>query len=311
MSRDKIQSQPQPRLVLVTGPSGAGRSTALRALEDLGYEIIDNLPLGLLERFMEGPGHNHPLALGLDVRNRDFSQKALLAALDMLKTTDGLSPELLYLDCASTVLQRRYSETRRRHPMAPDETPMDGIALELDLLEPIRARADFLIDTSELTPHGLRVEIERWFAKEGAQKLGLTVQSFSYKRGVPLGADMVLDCRFLSNPYWKPELRPFNGLDAEVATFVGQDPRFQPFFDRLVEMVLQLLPAYLEEGRSHFSIGFGCTGGQHRSVFCTERMAEALAQQGWQVSIRHRELDRRAELSHTGGPRADEKDAQE
>lgn len=301
---------PQPRLVLVTGPSGAGRSTALRALEDIGYEIIDNLPLGLLERFIEGPGHDHPLALGLDVRNRDFSQKALLAALDMLKTTSGLAPELLYLDCATTVLQRRYSETRRRHPMAPEESPMDGIALELDLLEPIRARADFLIDTSELTPHGLRTQIESWFAKEGAQKLALTVQSFSYKRGVPLGADMVLDCRFLSNPYWKPELRAFNGLDQAVADYVGADSRFEPFFERLVEMVSMLLPAYVEEGRSHFSIGFGCTGGQHRSVFCAERVAEALAQQGWQVSIRHRELDRRAELGDAGGRRADEKDAQ-
>ncbi|WP_127116038.1 RNase adapter RapZ [Shimia sediminis] len=304
-------NQPQPRLVLVTGPSGAGRSTALRALEDIGYEIIDNLPLGLLDRLIAGPGHDRPLALGLDVRNRDFSQQALMSALDMLETTAGLSPELLYLDCAPNVLLRRYSETRRRHPMAPGESPTDGISRELDLLHPIRTRADILIDTTELTPHGLRAEIERWFAKEGAQKLGLTIQSFSYKRGVPLGVDMVLDCRFLTNPYWNADLRHLNGLDPEVAQYVEQDRRFRPFHERLLDMVLTLLPAYVEEGRSHFSIGFGCTGGQHRSVFCAERVSEALAQQGWQVSIRHRELDRRAELKLPVGPQADEKDAQE
>lgn len=302
---------PHSRLVLVTGPSGAGRSTALRALEDIGYEIIDNLPLGMLERLFTGPKPDRPLALGLDVRNRDFSQQALLSALDMLGTTAGLSPELLYLDCAATVLQRRYSETRRRHPLAPGESPADGIKRELDLLGPIRARAYILIDTTELTPHSLRTEIERRFAPEGSQKLGLTVQSFSYKRGVPLGVDMVLDCRFLSNPYWEPALRALNGLDPAVQRHVADDPRFAPFFGQLLEMVLLLLPAYLEEGRSHFSLGFGCTGGQHRSVFAAERLAEALAQQGWQVSIRHRELDRQAELTRLTASRTDEKDAQE
>lgn len=307
---DEIRST-QPRLVLVTGPSGAGRSTAIRALEDIGYEAIDNLPLGLLERLFTGPQLSRSLALGLDVRNRDFSQQALLAALDTLEAATGLSPELLYLDCAANVLQRRYSETRRRHPMAPAEAPADGIARELDLLQPIRARADVLVDTSELTPHSLRIEVERWFAAEGAQKLGLTVQSFSYKRGVPLGVDMVFDCRFLQNPYWQPELRALDGRDAQVASHIGDDTRFQPFFDRLIDMTLMLLPSYLAEGRSHFSVGFGCTGGQHRSVFTAERLAEALAQQGWQVSIRHRELDRRAELARQGGSGATKKDAQE
>lgn len=288
------------RLVLVTGPSGAGRSTAIKALEDAGYETIDNLPFGMLERLFSGPVLDRPMALGLDVRNRDFSQAALIEALDLLGRTDGVAPELLYLDCAPDVLLRRYSETRRRHPLAPGESPLEGISREIDLLIPIRARADVLINTTEMTPHKLRTEIERWFAPDRDQSLALTVQSFSYKRGLPTGVDLVFDCRFLSNPYWNPELRTRNGLDDGVAAHIEADPRFAVFFDKLVDMVKMLLPAYIEEGRSHVSIGFGCTGGQHRSVFTAERLAAALAQQGWQVSIRHRELDRRAALGLAG-----------
>jgi UPF0042 nucleotide-binding protein len=288
------------RLVLVTGPSGAGRSTAIKALEDAGYETIDNLPFGMLERLFSGPVLDRPMALGLDVRNRDFSQAALIEALDLLGRTDGVAPELLYLDCAPDVLLRRYSETRRRHPLAPGESPLEGISQEIDLLTPIRARADVLINTTEMTPHKLRTEIERWFAPDRDQSLALTVQSFSYKRGLPTGVDLVFDCRFLSNPYWNPALRTQNGLDEGVAAHIEADPRFAVFFDKLVDMVKMLLPAYIEEGRSHVSIGFGCTGGQHRSVFTAERLAAALAQQGWQVSIRHRELDRRAALGLAG-----------
>lgn len=308
-----MSTDPKPilqRLVLVTGPSGAGRSTAIKALEDAGYETIDNLPLGLLERLFSGPALDRPMALGLDVRNRDFSQAALLKALDLLKQTAGLAPELLYLDCGREVLLRRYSETRRRHPLAPGESPLEGIAREIDLLAPIRDRADVLIDTSDLTPHGLRAEIERWFAPESGQKLGLTVQSFSYKRGLPNGVDLVFDCRFLRNPYWDPALRSKNGLDPEVAAHIAADERFDDFFARLTGMVEMLLPAYLAEGRSHLSIGFGCTGGQHRSVFTAERLAEALAQGGWQVSIRHRELDRRARLAAEAVPETSVKDRQ-
>ena len=217
---------------------------------------------------------------------------------------------MLYLDSRSDVLLRRYSETRRRHPLAPGESPLEGIEQEIDLLVPVRARADILIDTSDMTPHGLRAEIERWFAPENGQKLGLTVQSFSYKRGLPAGVDLVFDCRFLRNPYWDPSLRTKNGLDDDVAAYVGADARFDTFFAKLTDMVDMLLPAYLEEGRSHVSIGFGCTGGQHRSVFTAERLAAALAQQGWQVSIRHRELDRLAPQGQAGASGTNRKDGQ-
>lgn len=301
-------SATQQRLVLITGPSGAGRSTAINAFEDIGFEAIDNLPLGLLERLFSGPVTDRPMVLGLDVRNRDFSQQALLAALDRLQAHPMLAPELLYLDCALPVLQRRYSETRRRHPLAPGETPVEGIRREQDLLAPIRDRADWLIDTSDFTPHMLRRQIERWFVPEGDQKLGLTVQSFSYKRGLPLGVDMVLDCRFLRNPYWQEDLRHLDGRDSRVAAHIRGDSRFAPFFEHTRDLVLMLLPAYLAEGRAHFSLGFGCTGGRHRSVFTAERLAEALAQKGWQVSIRHRELDRQAGLDRQSTSETCDKD---
>ncbi|MFC6688290.1 RNase adapter RapZ [Jhaorihella thermophila] len=278
------------RIVLVTGPSGAGRSTAIRVLEDLGYEVIDNLPLRLLPRLLEGPAPQRPVALGVDTRNRDFSTDSLLHLIETMAAHPDIDLAVLYLDCSVDVLLRRFSETRRRHPMAPAESPGIGIEREMDLLAPIRDRADTLIDTTRLNVHQLREEIERWFAPEGGRQLSLSVQSFSYKRGLPRGVDMVFDCRFLSNPHWEPDLRDLDGRDAPVAAFVMADPRFQPFFDRVRDLVELLLPAFLEEGKAHLTIAFGCTGGQHRSVTLAEALAKALAENGRQVSIRHREL---------------------
>ncbi len=289
------------RVVLVTGPSGAGRSTAINALEDLGYEVIDNLPLGLLPHLLDGPALDRPLALGIDIRNRDFGADTIIAAIDGLTEARGDAAQVLYLDASEEVLVRRYSETRRRHPLAPAETPVTGIRRELDLLVPIRARADFLIDTGELSPHDLKAELAAWFAPDGAAGFGVTVQSFSYKRGLPRGLDIVMDCRFLANPHWEAELRGGDGRDADVADFVTADPAFPEFFERLIGLTAHLLPRYRQEGKSHLSIGFGCTGGQHRSVTVTERMAEALAAAGWRVSKRHRELERRAAATPASG----------
>ncbi|WP_050900918.1 RNase adapter RapZ [Oceanicola sp. S124] len=287
------QPRPTQRLVLVTGPSGAGRSTAIRALEDLGFEAIDNMPLSLLPRLLDGPPLRRPLALGLDTRNRDFSTLALIEALDGLRQIRGVPLELLYLDSRADVLSRRFSETRRRHPMAPEETPEDGIAREFDLLGPIRARADILIDTSEMTVHDLRAEIDGHFAPQGGTGLAVSLHSFSYKRGLPRGIDMVFDVRFLKNPYWEPALRGLDGTDPAVQDHVASDARFAPFLSKVTDLTLMLLPAYIEEGKAHLAIGFGCTGGQHRSVTLAERLGRALAEAGWQVSIRHREQERR------------------
>lgn len=283
----------QHQIVLVTGPSGAGRSTAIHALEDLGFEVIDNLPLKLLPRLLSGPPHEAPLALGIDVRNRDFSMDTLISALDRLAVNPNVSAESLYLDCHEDVLRRRYSETRRRHPLAPQATPDAGIRAELSLLGPVRARANYLIDTSTMSPHDLRAEIGRWFGKEGAASMSVLVQSFSYKRGLPRGADLVFDCRFLRNPHWEPALKALDGRDRPVADYVADDPRFAEFFGKLEEMALMLLPAYREEGKTALSIAIGCTGGQHRSVAVTEALAKALADKDWPVAIRHRELERR------------------
>ena len=280
-------------LLLVTGPSGAGRSTAINALEDLGYEIIDNLPLSLLPRLLDGPPPSRPLALGLDVRNRDFSTTALIETIDQLaQQSPGLS-QVLYLDAEEEELLRRYSETRRRHPLAPAGPPQAGIAAEKDLLVPIRGRADVLIDTTGMSPHDLKAEIGRWFGTPEGGQLGVTLHSFSYKRGLPRGMDIVMDCRFLKNPHWDASLRPRDGRDPDVADYVAADPRFDAFFSQLKSLIDLLLPAHKDEGKAHLSIGFGCTGGKHRSVMMVERMAEALAEDGWHVSKRHRELERR------------------
>jgi UPF0042 nucleotide-binding protein len=278
------------RLVLVTGPSGAGRSTAIRVLEDLGFEAIDNLPLRLLPRLLDGPP-DRAMALGIDTRNRDFSTSALLELIDVLSARIDCVTSVLYLDCNPDVLLRRFSETRRRHPLAPAESPEIGVQRDLDLLAQVRERADILIETSELNVHQLRDEVQRWFApKDGNPNLAVTVQSFSYKRGLPRGTDMVFDCRFLSNPYWVAGLREFDGRHGEVAAYVAADPRFTPFLERVRDLLLLLLPAYVAEGKTHLSIAFGCTGGQHRSVVTAEKLANALAENDYQVSIRHREL---------------------
>jgi len=282
------------KVVLVTGPSGAGRSTTINALEDMGFEAIDNMPLTLLPRLLAGPPMTRHLALGVDVRNRDFSTDGLIEVVNIIARETAFACALVYLDCSRDVLQRRFSETRRRHPLSPDDSPLTGIDRELAILASLRERADILIDTSDLTPHDLRAELRSWFMTEPDEGMAVALQSFSYKRGVPHGLDMVLDCRFLRNPHWQKNLRTLDGRAADVAAFIEQDDRFAGFFRRTLDLVEFLLPAYRDEGKSYFTLGLGCTGGQHRSVFVAEAMAKGLAQQGWQVSIRHRELERRA-----------------
>ena len=290
-----MSKMPQ-RVVLVTGPSGAGRSTAINALEDAGFEAVDNIPLSFVPRLTDSaaPATERPLAVGIDARNREFSTTRLVDLIGTQRARPDLKVTVLYLDCAPDVLQRRFSETRRRHPMAASEDPMTGIALEMDLLSQVRDLADVVIDTTSLTVHDTRAAIRAWFAKgSAAQGLSVVLHSFSYKRGLPPGLDMVFDVRFLRNPYWVPELRGLTGQDQAVQDHVMADARFAPFFDRVSDMTRFLLPAYGEEGKSHLSIGFGCTGGQHRSVTLAERLASVLAEEDVQVSIRHHEMERK------------------
>jgi UPF0042 nucleotide-binding protein len=233
------------------------------------------------------------MAIGIDVRNRDFSVDTVVSVIDRIEAVPEIDAEMLFLDCRADVLVRRYSETRRRHPLAPDEAPEAGIDREHEILVPLRDRAEHLVDTTEMTPHQLKAEIGRLFGGEGFDDLVVSIDSFSYKRGLPRGVDMIFDVRFLKNPHWEPALRPLDGRSGEVAAFVASDGRYAPFFDRVSDLVLSLLPAFKAEGKTHLAVGFGCTGGQHRSVAVAENLAKTLAEQGWRVSTRHRELERR------------------
>ena len=234
-----------------------------------------------------------PLAISIDIRNRDFSTNDGVDILEELSRRELLNTELLFLTCDPKILLIRYSETRRRHPLAPEQTPLIGIAREFDLLSPIKSRADILIDTSDMSPHDLRSDITEWFTTGKSQELAVSLQSFSYKRGLPRGVDMLFDCRFLRNPYWEKDQRSHSGQSDAIKAYIRDDERFEIFFAKTLDLIKYLLPAYVEEGKNHLSIGFGCTGGQHRSVAMVEILSEALVKAGWQVSVRHRELERK------------------
>ena len=280
------------QLILVSGPAGAGRTTAIRSLEDLGFEAIDNLPLDLVKSVLKPKKASEKIAIGLDTRGRDFSVEGLLGLLKSLSNLEHVDFELLYLSCTMEVLLRRYSETRRRHPLADGKPPHEGIEQELILLEPIRHKADILIETSDLTLHDLKASINKLFLNTEVNLLSISLKSFSYKRGLPRGADMTFDCRFLKNPHWQDELRDKTGLDHSVRKFVLSDPKSSEFIKRVTKLLLFLLPEFKKEGKSSVEIGFGCTGGIHRSVAVTETVAKVLADLGWNVSIKHREIER-------------------
>ncbi len=281
-----------PLVVIVTGMSGAGRTTAINALEDLGFEALNNFPLSLLDRLVQpAEGDPRPIAIGVETRTRGFSTRALTGAIDRLRQRQGPGALLIFLDCADEALLTRFNQTRRRHPLAPEEDAATGIARERDVLAEVRARADMVIDTSELNPHALKAEIESRFSSQISADLAVSVQSFSYKRGAPPEADMVLDCRFLRNPYWQADLRRLDGRHARIQGFVREDPLFAAFLEKLCEMLLMLLPAYKAEGKAYFCVALGCTGGRHRSVTVGELLAGRLRAQGWPIALRHRELE--------------------
>ena len=280
-------------LVIITGPSGAGRTTALDALEDLGFEAFDNLPLSLLPLLISGAQKNYPLALGIDLRNRDFSNNKLVEVINTINSDADFKCSLLYLDCSDHVLRRRYSETRRRHPLAPNKGAEIGIQKEKSLLASLSINADSLINTSEMTPHDLKFQIEKLYtANNLKQAMNVHVHSFAYKRGVPKSVDMVIDCRFLRNPHWDLKLRKLTGQDSLVQSHIQLDPKFDDFIEKLDNLIDFLIPAYENEGKSYFNLSFGCTGGRHRSVFITELITETLAKQNIRVSKRHLELER-------------------
>ena len=276
------------RLVLVTGLSGAGRSTALDTLEDLNYEVIDNLPLELVEASLAGTA-DRPLALGIDIRSRNFAVAPFLARLERFHGDPALDVRLLYLHCDDEVLGRRYTETRRRHPLAADRPVLDGVAAERRLIAPLREAADLVIDTTTLRPNDLRQILTGHMTLERGFGMAVFVMSFSYKTGLPRAADMVFDVRFLRNPHYDPDLRPLTGRDRPVQDFVRGDPDFGDYFRGLRGWLEPLLPRYVSEGKSYLTLAFGCTGGRHRSVFLAESLAAALRDRDWQVTLVHRD----------------------
>jgi UPF0042 nucleotide-binding protein len=277
-------------VVVVTGMSGAGKSLALKSLEDFGYEAVDNLPLSLLGALLRG-SEDRPLAIGIDIRTRDFGVDSMLSELDRLRAERQTPLTLLFVDCDNEVLGRRYTETRRRHPLATDRPLADGILHERELVSPLRSRADLVIDTTALPPAELRRVLGGHFTLESRATLLLFVTSFSYRRGLPREADLVFDVRFLNNPYYVPALKLGTGKDHEVAEYVAQDPDFSNFFAGVTGLLKPLLPRYAQEGKSYLTIAVGCTGGRHRSVFVAERLTEWLRSEGQPVDLRHRDLD--------------------
>lgn len=280
-------------VVLVTGMSGAGRSRALKAFEDLGFEAVDNLPIALFRMLVRGRSPtDRRVAIGIDTRTRDFTAQGLLDTASSIRT-DRHAPFLLFLDCDDDVLIKRYTETRRRHPMAADRPVSDGIQIERTLLAPLRDTADLVVDTSALAPGDLQRLLQNAFAGPQTEPhLTVTVASFSFRRGLPREADLVFDVRFLNNPFYVDALRPLNGKNPEVAAYVERDPDFAGFFDGLTHLIAPLLPRYVAEGKSYLTIAIGCTGGQHRSVFVAERLAGWLAELGLKVGVVHRDVDR-------------------
>jgi UPF0042 nucleotide-binding protein len=287
------------RILLVTGLSGAGKTTALRELEDLGWEAIDNFPIRLLERMIGGDdapdgGHRPPLAIGFDTRTRGFVPADIIAQVKDLAEREDLLVTTLFLDCNGAELERRYNETRRRHPLAQDMPVSAGIAAERELLAPLRRWADAVIVTTELSTNQLQQEIRERFGAHAGSELTVTVTSFGFARGMPPVADLVFDMRYLDNPHWHDELRELTGQDAAVAAHIRRDPGFIASFPHIRDLLLDLLPRYAAQGKRYVTVAFGCTGGRHRSVFAAEEMAGALREAGFSPTVLHRNLGSRA-----------------
>jgi UPF0042 nucleotide-binding protein len=276
-----------PRLLLVTGMSGAGKSTVLDALEDMGWEVVDNLPADLVQEFVYGGGQRTAnVAIGMDVRSRGFDPETLG---DFIHSVAGVEPELLYLDCSGGELIRRYDETRRRHPLAPDRPPEDGIARERQLTWSLRTAADSLVDTTDLSPAELRDELRRRFGGDSDQPV-LTISSFSFARGISRTADLVFDLRFLPNPHWVDDLRPLTGADDPVRSYLEQAEGWGDAITRIESLLIDWIPRYWAAGKSYVTVAFGCTGGRHRSVAAAVEMAERLRRAGFAPNVRHRDL---------------------
>jgi len=296
------------RLLLITGMSGAGKTATLKALEDMGYEAVDNLPLSLLADLIGPLNSTHgAFAIGVDIRTRDFGVDPMLRQIESLVARPDLDVRLVFLDCEDEILRQRYTETRRRHPMSVerreadgatrDRRVTDGITHERQLLVPLRDRADLVIDTSQISLNELRQVLSGHFALDAETPFSISVISFSYRHGVPREADLVFDVRFLRNPHYAAELRPLTGRDDAVGRFIAADSGFAQFFTGLTGLLDPLFPRFRAEGKSYLTIAIGCTGGQHRSVYVAERLAAWLETIGERPTVQHREIRQSAPVT--------------
>ncbi len=283
-------------VLFVTGLSGAGKSTVLNTLQDLGWETIDNFPVRLFERLFDLPTANvgnappMPIAIGFDSRTRGYNPEKILERINRLSRREEFNVSLLVLDCSGAELERRYSETRRRHPMAIDRPAYDGIAEERHLIQPFREQADQIIDTTNLSAHDLQMLTREQFAVAGQLGTSIQISSFGFSRGVPHNADLMFDMRFLRNPHWDKDLRPKTGLMSEVGAFVAADPTYAEAMQRIFDLLVFLLPQYEATGKAYVNIAFGCTGGKHRSVFVAETISKWLQDAGFSPTVHHRNL---------------------
>src|SRR5690606_36075338 len=281
----------QPSFVVITGMSGAGRSTAAKALEDLGWYVIDNLPPGMLSSLAEEAGKaTDRVAVVVDVRSLAFTTD-LNAAIEELDGR-GVDVRVVFLEAGDEELVRRFDSVRRPHPLQGDGRLVDGINREREILREVRANADLVIDTSRLNVHELRKKIASYFGGEDRPGLKVTVVSFGYKYGLPVDAEIVIDCRFLPNPHWVPELRPMTGLDAPVREYVLNRPGAKEFLDGYEEVFGVVAAGYVREGKEYATLAVGCTGGKHRSVAVAEELAARLRERGMDVQVTHRDVGR-------------------
>jgi UPF0042 nucleotide-binding protein len=278
-----------PRLVIVTGISGAGKSVALQALEDAGFETVDNIPVTFIDAIITAQ-ENHSIAIGVDARTRDFDAARLLSIIEVLRQKTTMNVSVIFLDADTDVLVQRYTETRRPHPLANERPISDGIDMERRLLAPLRSGVDVLVDTSRLTPADLKRIVHGHFGSKDQRRMQVFLMSFGYRYGLPRDADIVLDVRFLKNPHYEALLRPLTGRDSAVGAFIDQDPAAGLFLERITALLDQLLPLYEREGKSYFTIAIGCTGGQHRSVYIVERLTAWFTKNWGRVDVRHRDL---------------------
>lgn len=287
----------QLSLVIITGMSGAGKTVAIQSFEDMGYFCVDNMPPSLIPKFWElirESGKVTKIALVVDLRSRSFFDE-IQNMLAEIKNTQLIDTKILFLDASDVELVSRYKETRRVHPMAMDGLVTEGIRKERAILEDLKVKASLVIDTTTLTPRQLREKINQEFRHNNESGFRVEMVSFGFKYGLPIDADIVMDVRFLPNPHYIPELRPLTGCDKPVYDYVMSFEQTEKFYQSFSQLLLQIMPGYIKEGKSSLTIAIGCTGGQHRSVALTNRVGECLEENGYTVNTTHRDKDKRKE----------------